>query len=120
MITDPRSRFSLIPVLPEGGGGPPLQLEELGVPLVREAKFEVMGPDLGAEDALVLEKQVERLDALIREDRLAEADGLAEECLSRVLHFPEHRPAVLRKWWILPLVLIGILAMILCALFLIL
>mgnify|MGYP006921592478 CR=1 FL=1 len=102
-ITDRDSRFTLIPVLPEEGPGPRLAPEELGIPLVREAKFAVLGPDLEPGMALELERQVERLSALIDDEKMKEADEVAGECLSRVIHFPEHRHAAFRRWWVLPL-----------------
>ncbi len=111
IITDPDARFTLIPVLPEEGHGPSLRPEELGIPLVREAKFDILGPNLDAQDALALEKQVEQLGALIQEEKIAEADELAGECLLRVLQFPEHRPPLLRRWWVLPLILLGIVGL---------
>jgi hypothetical protein len=107
-ITDPHSRFTLIPVLPEEGTGPKLEPEELGIPLVREAKFEILGHDLDPQDALELEKQVERLSALIQQERIQEADEVAEGCLSRVIHFPEHRHVALRRWWGLPVAFVGL------------
>jgi len=110
-ITDADARFSLIPVLSDEGRGPTLRPEELGIPLVREAKFDILGPDLEARDVLELEQQVENLDALIQAEKIVEADELAGECLSRVLHFPEHRSVLLRRWWILPLLLMVIVGL---------